>query len=63
MKETKFCKNHPERIVKSKGLCGSCYEKQLQEKNPEYKDRQHENSKNWGFLHKERKKEEKEAMI
>ncbi len=54
MKDKEFCKNHPDRPIKSKGLCRSCYEKQLIESNPEYKRRQRENSHRWHLKHKER---------
>lgn len=56
MKEIKYCLNHPKRTVKSKGLCGSCYDKQLKDNNLEYKLRQQENSKNWGILNVEKKR-------
>lgn len=57
MKEKKYCPNHPKRVILSKGLCRNCYEKQLLERNPEYKERQRENAKEWGKKNKKRKAE------
>ncbi|EOF7676828.1 endonuclease domain-containing protein [Pseudomonas aeruginosa] len=41
------CKNHPERSVEAKGLCGSCYDRDLKSRNPEYKKRQSARSSEW----------------
>lgn len=53
----KFCINHNDKKVYCKGLCRKCYEKQLIDKNPEYKIRQLENSRRWSRENPERKKE------
>ena len=34
-KKPKTCPNHPERLVKAKGLCGSCYHRYLDEIAPQ----------------------------
>ena len=36
-REIGVCKNHPERPIRSAGLCGSCYNKHIYDKNPELK--------------------------
>lgn len=54
MKEIKFCKNHPEKKAHSGDLCRSCYNKYLCEKNPEYAERQRENSRKWHQENKEK---------
>lgn len=41
----------------AKGLCRKCYEKQLLLLNPQYKEKQKENSKNWSIENKEKKNE------
>ena len=38
---------HPNRKHKAKGLCGSCYDKLLKEKNSGYKERQLSNTAKW----------------
>lgn len=48
---------HPEKRAICKGLCRCCYEKQLREKNPEFAERQRENSRSWTLKNKDRKKE------
>jgi hypothetical protein len=53
----KFCINHPEKIVHSRGLCKNCYDKLLKQENPEFKRRQYENHKKWEESHKDRVKE------
>lgn len=45
---------HPNRFIKSKGLCGSCYEKQLKQKNPEYHARQLSKTTQWKLLNPEK---------
>jgi len=55
MKEIKYCLNHTNKKVYSKGLCRKCYEKNLIDNNPEYKNRQLENTRNWILKNKERK--------
>lgn len=51
------CPNHPTRKVKSRGLCGSCYDKILRAENPEYAARQKANTEAWVEQHKARSKE------
>jgi hypothetical protein len=59
-----FCPNHPEKKSYSKGLCRSCYEKQLINNNPEFKQKQLLNSRNWNKKNKEYKsKYDKEYRI
>ena len=41
------CPNHPDRTAKTKGLCGSCYDRDLRERNPEYAERQRTNTIDW----------------
>ena len=36
--ENDFCLNHPDRPVRSRGLCGSCYNKFLYDSNPILKE-------------------------
>lgn len=48
---------HPRRRVYAKGLCRSCYEKRLRQANPEYAERQRENSRQWARKYGERKKQ------
>lgn len=38
---------HPNRKMKAKGLCGSCYDKHLKQNNPGYKARQLSNTTVW----------------
>lgn len=38
---------HPNKIAKGRGLCGACYDKVLKKENPEYRDLQLKNTKNW----------------
>jgi len=38
---------HPERPMQAKGLCPSCYNKQMKETDPSYAERQRENSRKW----------------
>lgn len=38
---------HPERRLQARGLCNSCYSKQLMKENPEYKSRQMINATKW----------------
>jgi hypothetical protein len=47
---------HPSRGTYAKGLCRSCYEKQLKEKNPEYAERQRINCRTWCDQYKDKKK-------
>jgi len=47
----KFAKCHPDRIVHAKGLCRSCYDKQLLNSNPEYRQRVREYHKKWDQEH------------
>lgn len=53
----KLAKCHPERKVRSKELCGSCYDKLLKSANPDYRSRQIQNSSKWQKLNKEKRKE------
>lgn len=55
MKEIKFCPNHPDKPIKSKGLCRSCYERDLKERNPEYREKQKSNSRKWHEANREYK--------
>lgn len=48
---------HPTKALYAKGLCRSCYEKQLRIENPEYAERQRINSRNWCNSHKEQKRQ------
>jgi hypothetical protein len=50
----KFCPNHPDTIIHCKGLCKNCYDKQLKNKDPEYRKRQLINSRKYAILHKDR---------
>lgn len=52
----KLCPNHPQRKAKAKGLCGSCYDKQLKENNAEYHAAQKANSSKWMKLNVDRRK-------
>lgn len=51
------CPNHPHRKVKAKGLCGSCYDKQLKTNNPEYHAAQKANTTKWMKLNSARRKQ------
>lgn len=51
------CQNHPNRKVKAKGLCASCYDKHLKLINPEYHAAQKSNTSNWMKLNPERRKQ------
>ena len=42
-----MCPNHPDRPVKTRGLCGSCYGKWLYNSNPEFRERQRQNAKSY----------------
>lgn len=44
---TKKALCHPERRLQARGLCNSCYSKQLMKENPAYKARQMENAKKY----------------
>lgn len=51
---TEAC-NHPERAVKAKGMCGSCYNAYLINRDPETRERVLEkNRKNWANRHASR---------
>jgi hypothetical protein len=52
-KMCKKCPKHKDRKVHCKGLCRSCYEKQLRENNPEFAERQRENRREWAEQHPE----------
>lgn len=47
IKTIKRCPNHPKRKVKTRGLCGSCYDRWLKEHNPEYAAKQRKNVRDW----------------
>lgn len=40
------CK-HTDRLLYARGMCRNCYEKWLRKNNPEYSERQRENSRKW----------------
>ncbi len=44
---------HPEFVAKAKGLCRSCYEKDLRKNNPAFAARQRQNCKSWQVEHPE----------
>lgn len=46
---------HPERSVYARELCRSCYERDLLERNPDYRERQLANARAWAQLNKDRK--------
>lgn len=48
-----MCPNHPDRPIKIKGLCGSCYGMQLYNSNPEYKERQKKSANSYYNNNKE----------
>lgn len=43
----KTCINHPDRKIRARGLCNSCYDRWLRENNPAYKAKQQEVQKKW----------------
>lgn len=47
---------HPDKPLYAKGMCRSCYEKNLRRRNPEYALRQRENAQQWAEKHKKRKR-------
>lgn len=51
------CPNHPHRKIKAKGLCGSCYDKQLKKTNLKYHEAQKANTSKWMKLNSERRKQ------
>jgi len=51
---------HPNRKAKTRGLCGSCYDKWLRENNPQYKIKQRENYEKWKLENPEKYKRYKE---
>lgn len=52
---------HPHLERHCKGLCRSCYEKQLRETNKEFAERQRENRRNWGSKNPEKAKSSQAA--
>ena len=52
-----FAKCHPDRPKFCRGMCRSCYEKNLRQTNPEYANRQRENQRKWAESNPERIKE------
>jgi hypothetical protein len=46
------CPTHPTRKVHARGVCRSCYDKQLKAENPAYAERQRANSRTWVEEHK-----------
>jgi hypothetical protein len=48
---------HPELSYYAKGMCRNCYEKNLRKINPDFAQRQRENTKNWVKIHKKWKVE------
>lgn len=49
------CPNHPDKKTYAKGVCRSCYEKQLRQSNPEFLESQRQNTKKWINANKEKK--------
>lgn len=47
---------HPAENLYAKGLCRSCYEKQLRQINPKFAERQRKNAYQWALKHKEQKR-------
>ena len=47
---------HPHRPLYAKGMCRSCYEKDLRQRNPEYAERQRQNCQEWCDRNRERKR-------
>ncbi len=47
---------HPDKPLYAKGLCRSCYEKQLRKINPDFAKRQREISRQWVATHTEQKR-------
>lgn len=56
-------KCHPEKSVFAKEMCRSCYEKQLRENNPEYAERQRENTRKWIEKHAEQHRATAKAWV
>lgn len=54
MKQIQCCPNHPDRKVKSHGLCSTCYGVLLYNSNPEYQERQIKNSREYYLKNKKR---------
>ena len=54
VKKPEFAQCHPDRKVLAKGLCRSCYEKNLKKNNPEFAERQRTNARNWAEKNKDR---------
>jgi hypothetical protein len=50
----KFAKCHPNKPYKAKDLCRNCYDKQLRDSNPHYKERQKANARKWAKENPER---------
>jgi len=48
---------HPDLPYYAKGMCRNCYERNLRERNPEFAQRQRDNTTNWVKVHKQRKAE------
>lgn len=56
-----MCKNHPDRKVKARELCNTCYEHYLHKINPAYHEAQRKNSREWRRKYPDRaKKHDKE---
>jgi len=54
--KSKFASCHPAKSIYAKGLCRSCYEKQLRLINPEFAERQRENCRQWAANHTDQKR-------
>lgn len=63
IKPSKFCSEHPDKIVFARGLCKNCYNKWLIQNNPDYLLKQRENCKNWSKINKARKKQHGKTWI
>jgi hypothetical protein len=57
----KECSNCPGKKVLAKGLCNNCYDKQLKEINPSYRQKQMESSREWRKKNAEKVKEKDRA--
>jgi hypothetical protein len=53
----KFAKCHPDKPIEGRDLCKNCYDKWLKKNNPDYKERQLLNRRNWYQKHKEKVRE------
>lgn len=54
---------HPDKPLKAKGLCNACYERQLEEANPEYKERKKAGQRAWREVNRKRSQETRKKWI